>query len=543
MSKTARTPKREDVDVVIVGAGFAGLYMLHKARSAGMTARVFEAGSGIGGTWYFNRYPGARCDVESMEYSYSFDDALEQEWEWTERYATQPEILKYIDHVATRFDLRRDIVLETRVTSAIFDEGRARWTVETDKGDKVTGRYCVMATGCLSVTNLPPIKGIETFKKPIYHTGAWPHEGVDFSGLRVAVIGTGSSAIQSIPLIAEQAKHLTVFQRTPSYSIPAHNRRLTDEEQRAVKAEYKTKRKRAMGEGFAIDMKMSEALAVATPDSEVNDAFENVWQRGGLGFMGAFADLLIERAANDKAAEFLRGKIRSIVKDPETAAKLSPPQVVGCKRLCVDTNYFATFNRDNVSLVDLRETPIEEITADSVRTGKTSHTVDALVLATGFDAITGALNKIDIRGRDGAKLRDVWADGPRSYLGLSIAGFPNLFMIAGPGSPSVLTNMMVSIQHHVDWIAEAMTFLANRQLATIEPSHEAQDAWVKEVEMVANSTLFPACSSWYVGANIPGKPRVFPAYVGFPPYAEKCAAVVANGYEGFSLKAQAGGAA
>lgn len=542
MSKVARAVKHEDVDVVIVGAGFAGLYMLHKARSAGMTARVFEAGAGIGGTWYFNRYPGARCDVESMEYSYSFDDALEQEWEWTERYATQPEILKYIEHVATRYDLRRDIVLETRVTSAIFDERRARWTIATDKGDRVNGRYCVMATGCLSVTNLPPIKGIETFKKPIYHTGAWPHEGVDFTGVRVAVIGTGSSAIQSIPLIAEQAKHLTVFQRTPSYSIPAHNRPLSDEEQRAVKAEYKTKRKRAMGEGFAIDMRMSEASAVATPDSEVNEAFEAVWERGGLGFMGAFADLLIERAANDKAAEFLRGKIRSIVKDPETAAKLSPPQVVGCKRLCVDTNYFATFNRDNVSLVDLREMPIEEITADSVRTAKSSYTVDALVLATGFDAITGALNKIDIRGRDGAKLRDVWADGPRSYLGLSIAGFPNLFMIAGPGSPSVLTNMMVSIQHHVDWIAEAMTFLANRQLATIEPLHEAQDAWVKEVEMVANSTLFPACSSWYVGANIPGKPRVFPAYVGFPPYAEKCAAVVANGYEGFSLRPQAGAA-
>jgi cyclohexanone monooxygenase len=538
VTRTARAALREDVDVVIVGGGFAGLYMLHKARSAGLTARVFEAGGGIGGTWYFNRYPGARCDVESMEYSYSFDSALEQEWRWTERYATQAEILTYINHVADRYDLRRDVVLETRVTAAIFDERRASWSVETDKGDRVSARYCVMATGCLSVTNLPPIKGIETFKRPIYHTGAWPHEGVDFTGLRVAVIGTGSSAIQSIPLIAEQAKHLTVFQRTPTYSIPAHNHRLSDEEQRAVKAEYPAKRKRALGEGFAIDMKMSETPAGSVSEAEVEQAFETVWARGGLGFLGAFSDLVLDKAANDKAADFIRGKIHSIVKDPQTAARLSPPQVVGCKRLCVDTNYFATFNRDNVALVDLRETPIEAITPEGIRTSASSHPIDALVLATGFDAITGALNRIDIRGRGGERLRDAWADGPRSYLGLSIAGFPNLFMIAGPGSPSVLTNMMVSIQHHVDWIAEAMTYLAKRQLATIEPSAEAQDAWVKEVEMVANSTLFPACNSWYVGANIPGKPRVFPAYVGFPPYAEKCAAVVANGYEGFSLAPQ-----
>ncbi len=539
MSKIARATMREDVDVVIVGAGFAGLYMLHKARGAGLTARVFEAGAGIGGTWYFNRYPGARCDVESMEYSYSFDPTLEQEWQWTERYSTQSEILKYINHVADRYDLRRDVVLETRVTAATFDERRSRWTVETDKGDRVTGRYCVMATGCLSVTNLPPINGIETFKKPIYHTGAWPHEGVDFTGLRVGVVGTGSSGIQSIPLIAEQAKHLTVFQRTPSYSIPAHNRPLAEEEQRKVKAEYPAKRKRALAEGFAIDMQMSQTPAASASDAETKEAFETVWSRGGLGFLGAFSDLVLDRAANDKAAEFLRGKIRSIVKDPKTAERLAPPQVVGCKRLCVDTNYFATFNRDNVALVDLRETPIEEITPDGVQTSASFHSLDALVLATGFDAITGALNRIDIRGRHGARLRDAWVDGPRSYLGLGIAGFPNMFMIAGPGSPSVLTNMMVSIQHHVDWIAEAMSFLAKRQLATIEPLAEAQEAWVKEVEMVANSTLFPACNSWYVGANIPGKPRVFPAYVGFPPYAEKCAAIVANGYEGFALAAQA----
>jgi cation diffusion facilitator CzcD-associated flavoprotein CzcO len=538
MAQTKRAALREDADVVIVGAGFAGLYMLHKARGAGLTARVFEAGGGIGGTWYFNRYPGARCDVESMEYSYSFDPALEQEWQWTERYAPQAEILKYVNHVADRYDLRRDVVLETRVTSAVFDEGRGRWTVETDKGDRVTGRYCVMATGCLSVTNLPPIKGIESFKKPIYHTGAWPHEGVDFTGLRVAVIGTGSSAIQSIPLIAEQAKQLTVFQRTPTYSIPAHNRQLSDEEQRAVKAEYPEKRKRALAEGFAIDMKMSETPAGSVSDDEVNATFETVWARGGLGFMGAFADLVLDKAANDKAAEFIRGKIRSIVKDPKTAARLSPPQVVGCKRLCVDTNYFATFNRDNVELVDLRETPIEAITPDGVQTSESFHPIDALVMATGFDAITGALNRIDIRGRDAARLSEAWADGPRSYLGLQIAGFPNLFMIAGPGSPSVLTNMMVSIQHHVDWITDAMTYLSKRQLATIEPSAEAQEAWVKEVELVANSTLFPACNSWYVGANIPGRRRAFPAYVGFPPYAEKCAAVVANGYEGFSLAPQ-----
>ena len=538
MTKPARSAIHEDIDVVIVGAGFAGLYMLHKARGAGLKARVFEAGGGIGGTWYYNRYPGARCDVESMEYSYSFDPKLEQEWNWTERYATQPEILKYVNHVADRYDLRRDIVLETRVTAATFDEARNRWSVETDKGDRVTARHCVMATGCLSVTNLPPIKGVETFKKPIYHTGAWPHEGVDFTGKRVAVIGTGSSAIQSIPLIAEQAKQLTVFQRTPNFSIPAHNRMLSDEEQRAVKAEYPEKRKRALAEGFAIDMKMSETPATSVSDDEVNEAFERVWARGGLGFLGAFSDLVLDKSSNDKAADFIRRKIATIVKDPKIAASLTPPQVVGCKRLCVDTNYFATFNRDNVELVDLRDTPIQEITPSGIKTSAESYEVDALVLATGFDAITGALNRIDIRGRNGARLRDVWADGPRSYLGLGIAGFPNLFMIAGPGSPSVLTNMMVSIQHHVDWITEAMTYLSKRQLATIEPQSAAQDAWVQEVEMVANATLFPSCNSWYVGANIPGKPRVFPAYVGFPPYAEKCAAVVANGYEGFALGPQ-----
>jgi cyclohexanone monooxygenase len=317
---------------------------------------------------------------------------------------------------------------------------------------------------------------------------------------------------------------------------------LTDEEQRAVKAEYPEKRKRALAEGFAIDMKMSDTPATSVSDDEANEAFERVWARGGLGFLGAFSDLVLDKSSNDKAAEFIRRKIATIVKDPKTAAALTPPQVVGCKRLCVDTNYFATFNRDNVTLVDLRETPIEEISPDGIRAGGKTHTVDALVLATGFDAITGALNRIDIRGRKGARLRDVWADGPQSYLGVGIAGFPNMFMIAGPGSPSILTNMMVSIQHHVDWITDAMTYLGKRQLATIEPSLPAQEAWVKEVEMIANATLFPACNSWYVGANIPGKPRVFPAYVGFPPYAEKCANVVANGYEGFTLAPHASAA-
>ena len=525
------------LDVVIVGAGFAGMYMLHKLRGLGLTAKVFEAGTGVGGTWYWNRYPGARCDVESMDYSYSFSDELQQEWHWTERYAAQPEILKYANHVADRFDLRRDIQFETRVTRAVFEEAAKRWDVETDRGDRVTARFCVMATGCLSDAQVPDFEGLGSFEGKWYHTGRWPHEGVDFTGRRVGVIGTGSSAIQSIPIIAKQARHVYVFQRTPNYSMPAQNAPLDPEYERRVKAGYAEFRRQARESrvGFVTDRSGDSALAV--PASEREREYEKRWSRGGLGFSAAYTDLLTSQDANDTAADFFREKIRAIVRDPKVAELLSPRGYpLGTKRLCVDTGYYATFNRDNVTLVDVRAHPIECITSKGVRTGGVEYAVDDLVFATGFDAMTGALLNIDIRGRGGRRLDAEWAGGPRTYLGLCVEGFPNLFMITGPGSPSVLSNMIVSIEQHVDWIADCVGHLRDRGLATIEATPEAQEAWVQHVNEVGNMTLYPKAPSWYMGANIPGKPRVFMPYIGgVGVYRQKCDEVAAKGYEGFAL--------
>jgi cyclohexanone monooxygenase len=527
------------LDAVIVGAGFAGLYSLHRLRGLGLTARVYEAGKGVGGTWYWNRYPGARCDVESMDYSYSFSDELQQEWRWTERYAAQPEILKYINHVADRFDLRRDIRFETRVTAAVFDEAAHRWTVETDRGDRVSARFCIMATGCLSDAQVPDFEGLETFEGKWYHTGRWPHEGVDFTGRRVGIIGTGSSAIQSIPIIAKQAAHLFVFQRTPNYSMPAQNAPLDPEYERRVKETYAEFRRQARESrvGFVVDRSGDSALAV--PEEERLGEYEKRWRRGGLGFSAAYTDLLVSKEANDTAAEFFRAKIRSIVRDPAVAELLCPKSYpLGTKRLCVDTGYYATFNRDNVTLVDVSRVPIEAITPKGVRTGQAEYAVDDLVFATGFDAMTGALLNIDIRGRAGRPLREVWAAGPRTYLGIAVAGFPNLFTITGPGSPSVLSNMIVSIEQHVDWIADCLTFLGRHGHATIEPTPEAQAAWVRHVSEVGHMTLYPLAPSWYMGANIPGKPRIFMPYIGgVGVYRQKCDEVAAKGYEGFALGA------
>jgi cyclohexanone monooxygenase len=524
-------------DAVIVGAGFAGLYMLHRLRGLGLTARVYEAGAGVGGTWYWNRYPGARCDVESMDYSYSFSDELQQEWRWTERYAAQPEILKYANHVADRFDLRRDIQFETRVTSAVFDEAAGRWTIETDRGDRVAARFCIMATGCLSDAQVPDFKGLETFEGQWYHTGKWPHEGVDFTGRRVGIIGTGSSAIQSIPIIARQAAHLFVFQRTPNYSMPAQNAPLDPEYERRVKEHYADFRRQARESrvGFVVDRSGDSALAV--PEEEREREYEKRWRRGGLGFSAAYSDLLVSQEANDTAAEFFRAKIRAIVRDPAVAELLCPKSYpLGTKRLCVDTGYYATFNRDNVTLVDVSRVPIEAITPTGVRTGDAEYAVDALVFATGFDAMTGALLNIDIRGRAGRPLREMWAEGPRTYLGIAVAGFPNLFMITGPGSPSVLSNMIVSIEQHVDWIADCLTYLDRHGHATIEPTADAQEAWVRHVDEVGHMTLYPLAPSWYMGANIPGKPRIFMPYIGgVGVYRQKCDEVAAKGYEGFAL--------
>ena len=524
------------LDAVVVGAGFAGMYMLHRLRGLGMRARAFEAGSGVGGTWYWNRYPGARCDVESMQYSYQFCDALQRDWEWSERYAAQPEILRYANHVADRFDLRRDIAFDTRVAAAAFDDAAGLWTVETARGERVRARFCVMATGCLSAANRPEFPGIEDYRGATWHTGRWPREGVDFAGMRVGVIGTGSSAIQSIPVIAEQARALTVFQRTPNYSIPARNRPLGAAEAREIKANYPALRALARKLHAGLVIRYNPASARAAGEEERRREYEARWREGGLGFAAAFKDLLTDPEANATAAEFVRAKIRETVTDPEVARLLSPRGVIGCKRLCVDTGYYAAFNRPNVALVDVNAAPIERLTAAGLRAGGREFALDAIVFATGFDAMTGALRRIDIRGAGGRRLRDKWRDGPRAYLGLMSEGFPNLFTITGPGSPSVLANMILCIEQHVDWIADCLDAMRDRGLVRITPRRDAEDAWCAHVNDVAEGSLRASCSSWYVGANVPGKPRVFMPYIGgFPEYAAKCAEVAARGYEGFEL--------
>ncbi|MDA1099354.1 MAG: NAD(P)/FAD-dependent oxidoreductase [Proteobacteria bacterium] len=523
-------------DAVVIGAGFAGLYMLHRLRGLGLSTRVYEAGGGVGGTWYWNRYPGARCDIASMQYSYSFSEELDQEWNWSEKYSPQPEILDYANHVADRFDLRPDIRFDTRVTAATFDEDAKRWTVETDQGDRVTAQFCVMAVGCLSAANLPPFTDMEKFEGPIYHTGEWPHEGVDFGGLRVGVIGTGSSAIQSIPVIARQAAALVVFQRTPNYTVPAWNEKLDPEYVRTVKAGYPELRAKMRGRptGFYFEFNAQPALE-ATPE-ERERQYEEAWARGGLPFLGAYGDLLFEKEANDTIAEFGRKKIRAIVNDPATAELLCPDDIFGCKRLCVDTGYFETYNLPHVSLVDISTKPIERFTTQGIVADGTEYPVDVVVCATGFAAMTGSFDNIRITGRNGLALTEKWRAGPRTYLGLSSQGFPNLFMITGPGSPSVLASMIQAIEQHVDWMADCMAHMRDVGAQTIEPLIAYEDDWVEHVNEVSKVSLRSTCSSWYVGANVPGRPRVFMPYIGgFPIYVNKCNEVMTNGFEGFVL--------
>jgi cyclohexanone monooxygenase len=514
--------------------------MLYRLRQLGLTCRVYEAGSDIGGTWFWNRYPGARCDIETIDYSYSFSEELEQEWVWTERYASQAEILTYIHHVAERFDLRRDIQLGTRVTAAAYQEPANEWLVETEHGERVACHYLILAVGCLSAANLPPIPGLETFQGRWYHTGNWPHEPVDFSGQRVGVIGTGSSGIQSIPRIAEQAEELVVFQRTPNFSIPARNRPLPPEDLDAVKARYQERRAlaRADEKGFLVTTSpISDQPALAV-DPELREAeFEAHWASGGFSFLSAFNDLSTDLAANQTAADFVRTKIRTTVQDPGTAERLTPKDhPIGAKRLCLDTGYYETYNQPHVTLVDVRETPIETITTTGLRTSAQHYPLDSLVFATGYDAVTGAVLGIEIQGRHGQRLADTWADGPRTYLGLMTAGFPNLFMITGPGSPSILTNVIVSIEQHVEWVAGCIDYLEERGLAGIEATETAQAAWGEEVEAAAAETLYPLANSWYVGANVEGKPRAFLPYAGgVPKYRAICDEVVAKGYAGFTL--------
>jgi cyclohexanone monooxygenase len=532
--------KSEQFDAVIVGAGFAGMYMLHRLRGLGLTARVFEAGVGVGGTWYWNRYPGARCDVESLEYQYGFSDEVQRGWTWSERYAAQPEILRYQNYVADKLDLRRDMRFETRVTSATYDEHTGLWTVETDKGDSVSARFCIMATGCLSAARVPDFEGLEDFQGDWYHTGGWPHEGVDFSGKRVAVIGTGSSGIQSIPVIAAQAAHMTVFQRTANFTLPAGNRPLTQGEIARSKETLLEDRKHARETpGGIICFEYNETLAGdLTPEARERE-LDTRWNQGGFAFLGAFGDLMATHEANDIAADFAREKMRASVKNPDVVEKLLPfDHPVGVKRLCLDTDYLQTFDQPHVDLVDVRETPVERISKKGVVCGGREYEADAIVFATGFDAMTGALLAIDVTGRGGAKLKEKWAAGPRTYLGLGSAGFPNLFFITGPGSPSVLSNMIVSIEQHVDWITDCVKRLTDGNIRSIEPTREAEDEWVSHVNELASETLYPQANSWYMGANIPGKPRVFMPYTGgVNVYGEKLAEVAAADYEGFRLGA------
>lgn len=533
-------PTRLTLDALIVGAGFAGMYAIHKLRDIGLKVRAFEAGSDVGGTWYWNRYPGARCDVESMEYSYSFSNDLQGEWQWTEKYAAQPELLRYAGHVADRFRLREDIQFNTRVVSAEFDANKNLWTVSTDQGETVEAQFFIMAGGCISLPRMPEFPNRDSFKGKLYHTGTWPHEGVDFSGMRVGVIGTGSSGIQIIPQLARQAAHCTVFQRTPNFSLPAFNGPMDPQFERWYKKHYQSRREKARYTSAGIaghPLPDKGALEVST--EERNRVYEEGWNRGSTGLTRAFKDILSNKDANETMSEFVREKIRNTVKDPQVAALLTPTDhFIGTKRICLDSDYYETYNRTNVELVDVRKQPIQEITPKGISTTEKEYELDAIVFATGYDAVTGAVLNIDIRNRDGLTLAQKWTAGPRTYLGLMTAGLPNLFLVTGPGSPSVLTNMITSIEHHVEWITDCLTYLRDQGIQRMEADSAYEDRWVEHVNEVANTTLFPLADSWYTGANIPGKPRVFLPYIGgHGNYRMKCADVAFKGYEGFKLSA------
>ena len=536
-NKNDRPPETDGTcDAVIVGAGFAGMYMLYRLRELGLSTRVYEVGGNVGGTWYWNRYPGARCDVESMQYSYTFSEELDQDWSWPEKYSAQPDILNYANHVADHFDLRKDILFDTRVIAATFDENKERWVVETDQGDRVTAQFCIMAVGCLSAASFPPFKGIDEFEGSIYHTGEWPHEKVNFSDLHVGVIGTGSSAIQSIPIIAQEAASLTVFQRTPNYSVPAWNTKMDAAYEQKIKAGYPEFRAKARARpaGFYFPVNIESALDASPKDRR--NQFEKHWKLGGLPFLGSYGDLLFEKEANDTIAEFAREKIHACVNDPDTAELLCPDNVFGCKRLCVDSGYYETYNLPHVQLIDISQNPIDGFTKKGVVTGGTEYAFDAVICATGFAAMTGSFDKIQITGRHGLMLTEKWKAGPRTYLGLSSVGFPNLFLITGPGSPSVLANMIPAIEQHVDWMVDCIAHMRDIDAKTIEPKIEYEDDWVDHVNEVSKVSLRSTCSSWYVGANIPGRPRVFMPYIGgFPIYVKKCNEVMENGFEGFSF--------
>ena len=536
MSETTTT----HYDAVVIGAGFAGMYMLKRLRDdQGMNVQVYERGSGVGGTWFWNRYPGARCDSESYVYCFSFDDDLLQEWNWSGKYPEQPEILSYLNHVADRFDLRSGIQFNTSVTAARFNDDTGLWEVETDQGDHVTAQYVVTAIGCISTGQIPQIPGLDSFEGEWHHTGAWPHEGVEFEGKRVAVIGTGSSGIQSIPVIARESEHLTVFQRTPQYTIPAQHGTVDQAFLKEVKANYRQILDEAKHTAAGFPYDASETSALEVSDEERQETYERLWEKGGFHFMlGSYSDIATDRRANDTASEFIRQKIREIVNDPETAERLVPrDHPFSSKRALIDTNYFDTYNRDNVDLVDIRHFPIEEITPTGLRTSDgQEYEVDTIVFATGYDAMTGTFFNIDIAGREGRQLREKWSDGPTTYLGLATADFPNMFMITGPQSPSVLSNMPVSIEQHVEWISDFIEYLREHAIDVVDADPQAEVDWVQHVSDIADQTMYMLADSWYLGANIPGKPRVFMPYAGgVGPYRERCDEIASNSYEGFVM--------
>jgi len=524
-------------DAVVVGAGFAGMYLVYRLRKMGFSVRCIESAGDVGGTWYWNRYPGARCDVPSLQYSFKFDEQLQQDWEWPERYSTQPEILEYAKHVADRFDLRKDITFNTKVESAHYNDNSKQWDVATSNGENLTAQFCIMASGALSSTNYPDIKGIRSFKGEMYHTGAWPHQKVDFTGKRVGIIGTGSSGIQAIPVVAEQAEHLHVFQRTPQYAIPARNKAMDKDEEADVKANYKAFRDKIYRmPGAVLRDDTVKPLAEASGPEEIEEVMEKAWQTGGTNFLRAFSDLMENTEKNDVASRFAKKKIGEIVKDPAILEMLTPDYPIGCKRIVLDTNYFQTYNRDDVTLVSCADHPIEEITEKGLIINGTEYELDCIIFATGYDAMTGALTRIDIRGRDGTTVKETWKDGPQAFLGMAVNGFPNMFTICGPGSPSVLANVITHIEQNVEWISDIMAYMRDHNKASAEVSREAELGWSAHVAELGDASLFAQCNSWYVGANIPGKPRVFLAYAGgFPPYCDKCDEIAANGYPEFHM--------
>ena len=541
--------KTEKVDVLVVGAGFAGMYILKMLKDAGYDVLVVEEADGVGGTWYWNRYPGARCDVPSLEYSYGFSDELQQEWEWSSKYSTQPEILEYANHVADRFDLKRYIRFGQRVMSATYLEESKSWYVVTSSGNQFESKYCIMATGSISAINKPKFAGLDSFKGDWYLTGRWPHENVDLSGKSVGIVGTGSSGVQTIPMLAQKAKHLTVFQRTANYSIPARNRPLDPEEVKEIKNNYGAVRERQRDTRAGIMVRVEDDFdnyitvnpgmksALEVSEEERTKEYQERWEKGFHGFLAGYTDIGLNEDANETAAEFVRSKIRETVKDPATAEILSPKNAIGCKRLCADTNYFETYNRDNVSLIDLNETPIETLVPEGIKTSDKVFELDVVVFATGFDALTGALTSIDISGRQGRKLADKWSDGPRSFLGLAVEGFPNLFTITGPGSPAVLGNVLMAIEQHVEWVFQCIDDMESSGKTEIEADMVSEDEWMDHVEDLASETLRYSCNSWYVGANVPGKKRVFMPYTGgYDVYRKKCKDIADHGYAGFTLR-------